>query len=105
MGLAFLVAGIGLSVTSGLGVGSWQVLETGLMATTGLSFGAVVLAESLVAILLAWLWLGQRPWIATLVLAFAGLGVNEVLAALTQPSSTAGQVAFLVGAGRFVSPR
>jgi uncharacterized membrane protein YczE len=95
VGLACLVWGIALSVTAELGVGSWQVLETGLVEATGAGYGAVVLAESVAAIALAWLWLGQRPWIATGVLAFAGIGIGGLLAVLATPDALAGRVALL----------
>ena len=98
VGVACLISGIALSVTADLGVGSWQVLETGLVETTGLSYGAVVLAESLVAITLAWWWLGQRPWFATVLLAFGGVGIGAMLAVLDTPDAMAGRVVFL-GAG------
>lgn len=95
-GFALLIWGIGLTVTAGLGVGSWQVFETGLVTSTGLSFGPVILLESIVAIALAWVWLGQRPWLATGLLAFGGVGINAVLAVLRTPEALLGQLAFLV---------
>ncbi len=95
LGLTCLVVGIAMSITAGLGVGSWQVLETGLMATTGAGFGPVALVESLVALVVAWVWLGQKPWIATAVLAFAGVGVGALLAVMVTPDDVVGQVALL----------
>lgn len=94
-GVAFLMVGIALSVTADLGVGSWQVLETGVMETTGLSFAVVVLIESVVALTLAWVWLGQRPWIATVLMAFAGVGIGAMLAVLETPEAVIGQVVML----------
>ncbi len=94
-GLTSLILGIGLSITAGLGVGSWQVLETGLVATTGLGFGVVAFVESVAALLLAWFWLRQTPWIATGVLAFGGIGVGALLDALSTPASLGGQVGML----------
>ncbi|MGY6501139.1 MAG: YczE/YyaS/YitT family protein [Acidimicrobiales bacterium] len=95
VGVTCLITGIALSVTADLGVGSWQVLETGLVETTGLSYGVVVMAESLVAITLAWIWLGQRPWIATVLLAFGGVGIGALLAVISTPDAMAGRVALL----------
>ena len=94
-GVTCLITGIALSVTADLGVGSWQVLETGLVETTGASYGVVVLAESAVALTLAWLWLRQRPWIATVVLAFGGVGIGALLSVLDTPDALAWRTALL----------
>lgn len=95
VGVGFLMAGIALSVSADLGVGSWQVLETGVMEATGLSFAVVVLLESVVALTLAWVWLKQRPWIATVLMAFAGIGIGAMIAALDTPDAMAGRIAML----------
>jgi uncharacterized protein len=95
LGIACLISGIGLSITADLGVGSWQVLETGLVETTGASYGVVVVVEALVAITLAWAWLGQRPWIATVVLAFGGVGIGAILDALDTPSALGVRLLYL----------
>lgn len=87
LGATLLISGIGLSITADLGVGSWQVLETGLVEATGLSYGMVVVLEATVAVALAWVWLGQRPWIATLVFAFGGVGIGAILAVLDTPDA------------------
>jgi uncharacterized protein len=94
-GVACLITGIALSVTADLGVGSWQVLETGLVETTGASYGVVVLGESFVALTLAWLWLGQRPWFATVLLAFGGIGIGALLAVLSTPDAMVGRMLLL----------
>lgn len=89
------MSGIALSVSADLGVGSWQVLETGLMEATGLSFAVVVLIESAIALTLAWVWLRQRPWIATVLMAFAGVGIGAMIAVLETPEALVGQIAML----------
>ena len=94
-GIGCLLAGIGLAITSELGVGSWQVFETGMVETTGASFGVVVLAEALVALTLAWVWLGQRPWIATAVLACGGVGIGALLEVLDTPDALVGRALML----------
>lgn len=98
VGVLCLVAGIALSITAGLGVGSWQVFETGLVEATGAPFGLVVLVESAAVLVLTWVWLRQRPWIATVLLAFVGLGIGALLDVLVTPATLVGQAAFL-GAG------
>ena len=98
-GVACLLTGISLAITAELGVGSWQVFETGLVEATGLSFGVVVLGEALAALALAWFWLGERPWIATLVLAFGGVVIGALLAVLSTPDLLVARIALLgVGA-------
>lgn len=89
LGASLLGLGVALSVTAGVGVGSWQVLETGLVEATGLPFGVVVIAESLVALALAWFWLRQPPGVATIVIAL-GLGplVGLLLEVIPEPAST-----------------
>lgn len=95
VGIAALLAGISLAITAELGVGSWQVFETGLVEATGLPFGTVVLGEALAALALAWFWLGERPWIATLVLAFGGVGIGALLAILSTPDALAVRIGLL----------
>lgn len=89
LGVVLLGSGVAFSITADVGVGSWQVLETGLVEFTGLPFGVVVIAESLVALALAWVWLRQPPGIATVIIAF-GLGplVGVMLEVLPAPAST-----------------
>ncbi len=84
-GLLCLMVGISMLITADLGVGSWQIFETGLVEATGASFAVVVFAEAAVAITLAWAWLGERPWIATAVLAFGGVGIGAALDVLVTP--------------------
>jgi len=87
LGVSALMSGIALAITADLGVGSWQVLETGLVEATGLGFGVVVLLEAAVALAIAWAWLGERPWIATAVLACGGIGIGAALDVLSTPGS------------------
>lgn len=94
-GIAALLTGISLAITAELGVGSWQVFETGLVEATGLPFGTVVLGEALAALALAWFWLGERPWIATLVLAFGGVGIGAMLSVLATPDGLAARIGLL----------
>lgn len=98
VGIACLLVGISLAITAELGVGSWQVFETGLVEATGLGFGTVVLLEALGALGLAWIWLGERPWIATVVLAFGGVGIGVLLDVLATPDALPARIA-LLGAG------
>lgn len=97
-GCTALIAGIATSIAAGLGVGSWQVLETGLVGVTGAPFGAVIIVEALVCLAVAWAVLGQRPWIATAVLAGAGVPIGVLLGVLPEPAGLTGQIGmFAVG--------
>lgn len=102
-GLVCLVLGIAMSIRADLGVGSWQVFETGLAAATGASYGTVVLVESVVALAVAWVWFRERPWLATVVLAFAGVGIGALLDVIATPEPLVGRMALLlVGTGLIV---
>ena len=103
VGIACLLTGIALAITAELGVGSWQVFETGLVEATGLGFGTVVLGEALAALALAWFWLGERPWIATLVLAFGGVGIGALLAALSTPELLVARIAMLAAGAALIA--
>ena len=112
LGITLLGTGVALSVTADVGVGSWQVLETGLVEATGLPFAIVVIAESLVALALAWVWLKQPPGIATVIIAL-GLGplVGLLLDVLPSPATVPlgvaqfvlGTVCIGVGVGFYVA--
>lgn len=69
LGAAVLALGVAATIAAGVGVGSWQVFETGLVATTGASFGVVAVTESLLVLALAWMWLRQPPGPGTVVFA------------------------------------
>ena len=94
--MSALVLGVAMSITAGLGVGSWQVFETGLMATTGLPFAPVAVAESVVLLVVAWVWLKQPPWVATVVLAFAGIPIGWFLETIDEPDTLTGRVVLLL---------
>ena len=98
LGVALLLTGIATSINAGLGVGSWQVLETGLARVTGAGLDLVIFGEAALAILLAWVWLGERPWIATVLLAFGGIGITAALDVVPVPGTVLGQ-AVQLGAG------
>lgn len=120
-GGALLVStGVALTIAAGLGVGSWQVFETGVMATTGAPFAVVAVVESLVATLVAWWWLDQRPGPATALFVVAvGPVIGGLLAVLPEPQGLATSLAslavgmatlglgvgFYVGAGLGASPQ
>ncbi len=113
-GAVLLAIGVASTITAGLGVGSWQVFETGLMATTGASFAVVAVVESLLVLAIAWAWLAQRPGPATILFALAvGPLVDLFLGLAPAPTDVLGQglllalgtacigagVGFYIGAG------
>lgn len=72
VGAATLVSGVALSIQADAGVGSWQVLELGIVSVTGWSLGTVIVVESVIVLVIAWVWLDQPPGIATVLLALGG---------------------------------
>jgi uncharacterized protein len=99
LGAVVLSVGVAATITAGLGVGSWQVFETGLVATTGAPFGVIAVIESLLVLAVAWVWLWQVPGPATLVFAVAvGPLIGALLEILPQPALwPAAALQFLLG--------
>lgn len=99
VGISLLGLGVALSINAAVGVGSWQVFETGLVETIGWGFGPVVVVESIAALALAWVWLRQPPGIGTFVIVF-GLGplVGVLLGVVPEPTTTTvGVLQFVLG--------
>jgi uncharacterized membrane protein YczE len=81
-GLALYGASMALLIGSRLGGGPWDVLHQGLALRSGLRFGWVVIAVSML-VLLAWIPLRQRPGFGTLSNAvLVGLASEAALALL-----------------------
>lgn len=97
VGVTILVSGVAASINAGIGVASWQVFETGLAAVTGLPLGWILLLESVVVLLVAWLALGIRPGPATVLLALAGgPAIDWLTGALPTPDAFGWALAMLV---------
>lgn len=98
VGLCLFGAGIGLMARADLGLGPWSVLHDGIAVRTGLQLGTVEILLSL-PILLAWLPLGERPGLGTLLSPFLiGFSINGVLASLAPMDGLPSQLALLVSA-------
>lgn len=96
VGLLMLGLGVALVITADLGVNSWQLLEVGLVGTTGLPFSVVIAAESVFALALGWIWLGERPGPATWVIAaLAGVLIDVYRAVLPTPTTGVEQAVML----------
>ncbi|HSO98811.1 MAG TPA: hypothetical protein VLP43_07655 [Solirubrobacteraceae bacterium] len=81
-GLALFGAGEGLLIGSRLGNSPWSVLGQGVARHTPLSVGVATIAISFV-VLLAWIPLGQRPGLGTVLnAALIGVFLDLVLGAL-----------------------
>jgi len=95
-GLAVFGAGDGLVVASELGNSPWSVFAEGVSAQTPLSIGSATIATSFL-VLLAWIPLGERPGLGTLMNAvLVGLAMDATLALL--PAAPLGvRVAELLG--------
>ena len=64
VGLVLFALSMAMMIHAGQGAMPWDVLTQGIVRSTGLSFGWVTLATSVV-VLLAWIPLRQRPGIGT----------------------------------------
>lgn len=72
IGILSLLLGVAMTIAADVGAGSWQVFEVALADRTGLGLGTVIIIESVVAIAIAWWWLGQPLGPATIVLGLSG---------------------------------
>jgi uncharacterized membrane protein YczE len=81
-GLVVYAASMALLVHAGLGNMPWDVLTQGVAERTGLSFGTITLATSVV-VLACWIPLRQRPGVGTVAnVLVIGLLVDPFLAGL-----------------------
>ncbi len=119
VGILVLAPGVALIIAARLGVSPYDVLHQGLADLTGLSFGTVVVLLGLV-ILLAWIPLGQRFGIGTVINTLTvGFIVDAVLHVLPETDDllvrwpmllggivvTALGMAMYIGAGLGPGPR
>ncbi|HEV3452468.1 MAG TPA: hypothetical protein VG869_14880 [Acidimicrobiia bacterium] len=96
-GIVVLAAGIALLLQARLGVSAYDVLHQGLARVTGLSFGTVVVLLGL-AILVAWIPIGQRFGIGTVVnTVTVGFVVDAYVGLLPAPGSLALRWPMLLG--------
>jgi uncharacterized membrane protein YczE len=94
-GLVLYGISIALMLRAGLGVDSWDVLHQGLALATGVPFGGVVIAVS-VMVLVLWVPLRQRPGLGTLANAVVvGLVADFALRLLVPARGIAAQLLVL----------
>ncbi|MFP3712543.1 YczE/YyaS/YitT family protein [Puerhibacterium sp. TATVAM-FAB25] len=100
LGLLAFALSMAMLLHAGFGGMPWDVLHQGVVRRTGLPFGAVVVASSLL-VLLAWIPLRQRPGVGTVAnVVVIGVSVDPFLALLeaTLPDpGTAARVALALG--------
>jgi uncharacterized membrane protein YczE len=97
LGLFLYGIAISLIVRAAIGVAPWDVLSQGVVKQTGLSFGLVTVALSVVVLLL-WIPIKQKPGIGTLLNAlFVGPSAEVGLAFLPVPDSLLMQIVFFAG--------
>ena len=95
IGLSLFGVSIAVMVAAGLGVNSWDVLHQGLAEGSGISFGWVVTAVSLGA-LLAWIPLRQRPGLGTVAnVVVVGVVADIALRHLTTPDGLPARLGML----------
>jgi uncharacterized membrane protein YczE len=94
-GLVLYGISIALMLRAGLGVDSWDVLHQGLALATGVPFGRVVIAVS-VMVLVLWVPLRQRPGVGTLANAVVvGLVADSALGVLNPARGIGAQLLVL----------
>lgn len=110
-GLMLFGAGIALMVRAELGLGPWEVLHQGISRATGIAIGTVSILLGL-PIMLAWLPLGQRPGVGTLLnIVLVGAVTDIVLQIMPEVHSILLRVALLligilmigIGSGAYLS--
>jgi uncharacterized membrane protein YczE len=95
-GIVVLSGGITFMLQARLGVSAYDVLHQGLSKITGLSFGTVVVALGLL-ILVAWIPIGQRLGLGTIVNTLSiGFIVDGLLRVVPSPDSLVGRWPMLV---------
>ena len=96
VGLVLYGVSMAMMIRAGLGLDPWDVLHSGLTRITGLSFGTIVIAASVVVLLL-WIPLRQVPGLGTIANAVViGVAVDATLAVLVAPSGLAVRVLLLL---------
>jgi uncharacterized membrane protein YczE len=96
-GLALYGASMAMMTRARLGLDPWDVLNDGLTKLTGLSFGTMTAAVSLVVLLL-WIPLRQRPGIGTVAnIVIISVVVDLVRAVLPAQSTLTWQIPLLIG--------
>jgi uncharacterized membrane protein YczE len=96
VGLLIFGLGIAVMAAAGLGLGPWEAFHQGISRHTGLELGTVSILLG-IPILLAWLPLGERPGIGTVLnIALIGVATNVGLAFLPRPTEVPLQLAMMV---------
>lgn len=95
IGLVLLGFGLALMVAADLGLAPWEVFHQGISDRTGVPIGTVGILVGVI-VLLAWIPLGERPGIGTVlnVLIIGGV-IDLTLLWLDTPDSMALRVAYL----------
>jgi len=110
-GLVCFGVGITLMVRGELGLSPWEVLSQGISNSTGIAIGTVSILLGL-PIMLAWIPLGERPGIGTLInIVLIGIVTNITLGMIGPLGSMAVKIAFMlagvviigIGSGLYLS--
>lgn len=96
-GLVLYGTSMAMMTRAGLGLGPWDVLHSGLVLHTGLSFGAATFVVS-ACVLLIWIPLKQRPGVGTVAnVVVIAITVDAVRAVLPEQHALGWQLALLLG--------
>lgn len=96
-GLVCFGVGVAFMVRGRLGLGPWEVLHQGISQRTGIPIGTVSILLGL-PIMLAWLPIGQRPGIGTLLnIVLIGMVTNVTLGLVPQVENLVLRAALMLG--------
>ena len=90
VGLALMGLGTAAMLAAGMGVAPWAVFHEGVALNAGVSHGTVSQLVGFVLLVVAWVWLGQRPGVGTaLNMIMLGLWIDVFRARPWLPSPDA----------------
>jgi uncharacterized membrane protein YczE len=96
-GLALFGVGIALLIDAELGAAPWDVFHTGVSDLTGIPVGTVIILTG-VLLLIAWIPLGERPGLGTVLNALEiGLVVDLVLPLVPDDLPLVARAAMMIG--------
>lgn len=67
VGLFFYGLAIRLQIDAAVGLAPWDIFHQGLSAKTGLTFGTVSVLVGVLLVGVAWLWLGMKPGVGSVL--------------------------------------
>jgi uncharacterized membrane protein YczE len=96
-GLVVFGVGIALMAEAGIGLGPWEVFHQGIARITGLQLGTVSILVG-IPVLAAWVPLGERPGVGTILnIGLIGTSTNVAMAVIPAAEGMAAQLVMMAG--------